>query len=302
MVSTTERRVVTLEHTVRRDDPLQALRCISRYTDLSHERLKDAMRKGALWLTRRGRKPHRLRRVTAELRPGDHLTLYYDSAVLAAAPPLPVLLQDCRRYSAWYKPAGLLVEGSRYGDHAALERLVELHFGNKRPVYLVHRLDREAAGVMVVAHTPQAAARLSALFRERDVEKVYEVEVRGDLRKHSERGVIDVPLDGKPSRTDFEVIAYDAARGVTKARVRMQTGRYHQIRRHFAHIGYAVMGDPKYGTGNSDPRGMQLVATLLGFTDPWTGERRTLHAEGAGIAASTAISPRPRMRKGQLSS
>jgi tRNA pseudouridine32 synthase/23S rRNA pseudouridine746 synthase len=273
-----ERIQVTVEHTVRADDPLRALQCLAALTTLSNQRLKDAMNKGAVWLTRRGRRPQRLRRVTAELTPGDRIALYYDAGVLAMQPQLPTLLTDYKRYSAWYKPAGLLVDGSRYGDHCTLERQVEQHFGGRRQVFLVHRLDREAAGVMLVAHSSQSAARLGALFHDRRVEKYYEIEVRGQVGPAGATGRIDEPLDGKPAHTEYAVLAVDGDRDVSRLQVRIHTGRYHQIRRHFAGLGHPVMGDPKYGENNSDPRGMQLVASRLSFICPWSGQPVTVTA------------------------
>lgn len=263
---------------MRRGDPTVAIACLAAHVDLPKLRLKDAMNKGAVWLAHPGRKPQRLRRVTAEVKPGDRLSLYYDAQVLALQPIPPVLLHDYRRYSAWYKPPGLLVDGSRYGDHCTLERQVEKHFNN-RPALLVHRLDREAAGVVLVAHSSAAAARLGELFRERQMEKEYLIEVLGAPAAVGERGSIDTPLDGKPSRTDYEVLAIDPARNNARLRVSMQTGRYHQIRRHFAGIGHPVLGDPKYGEGNSDPRGMQLVASRLAFNCPWSGEQVALSVD-----------------------
>jgi tRNA pseudouridine32 synthase/23S rRNA pseudouridine746 synthase len=262
---------VIVEHTVSRGDPTVAIACLAALTDLPKLRLKDAMNKGAVWLARPGRRPQRLRRVTTELKPGDRLSLYYDPKVLALDPIPPRLLRDFTRYSAWYKPPGLLVDGSRFGDHCTLERQVEKHFHN-RPALLVHRLDREASGIVLVAHSSSAAARLGALFRERAMQKEYEIEVLGVVGECGARGAIDTPLDGKPSRTEYEVLAVDVAAGRTRLRVNMLTGRYHQIRRHFADVGHPVLGDPRYGEGNADPRGLQLVATRLAFRCPWTGE------------------------------
>lgn len=278
---TPERTTVTVEHKVRADDPPRALQCLAALTTLSSQRLKDAMNKGAVWLTRRGRRPQRLRRVTAELVPGDRIALFYDSAVLAMQPLKPSLIADYKRYSAWFKPAGLLVDGSRFGDHCTLERQVEQYFGGKRQVFLVHRLDREAAGVMLVAHSSQAAARLGALFHDRKVEKYYEIEVRGRLAPAGTAGRIDEPLDGKASHTEYTVLAVDADRDVSRLEVRIHTGRYHQIRRHFAAIGHPVMGDPRYGERNTDPRGMQLLASRLSFKCPWSGQPVTVRAAAA---------------------
>jgi len=273
-----ERTTVTVEHKVRADDPPRALQCLARLTTLSNQRLKDAMNKGAVWLTRRGRRPQRLRRVTAELIPGDRIALYYDAAVLAMQPLKPTPVADFRRYSAWFKPAGLLVDGSRYGDHCTLERQVEQYFGGNRQVFLVHRLDREAAGVMLVAHSSQAAARLGALFHDRKVGKYYRIEVRGRLAPAGATGRIDEPLDGKAARTEYTVLGVDAGREVSRLEVRIHTGRYHQIRRHFAASGHPVMGDPRYGEHNADPRGMQLVASRLSFVCPWSGQAVTVSA------------------------
>src|SRR5690606_8635717 len=110
-------------------------------------RIKDAMNKGAVW-HKRGSKTRRLRRATQILSAGDELALYYNPDVLALVPPAPVLLADESQYSVWIKPAGLLAQGSQEGDHCALLRLAELALG--RPVFLVHRLDREAAGLMLI--------------------------------------------------------------------------------------------------------------------------------------------------------
>lgn len=193
-------------------------------------------------------------------------------------PLKPTLVADFRRYSAWFKPAGLLVDGSRYGDHCTLERQVEQYFGGNRRVFLVHRLDREAAGVMLVAHSSQAAARLGALFHDRKVGKYYRIEVRGRLAPAGATGRIDEPLDGKAARTEYTVLGVDAGREVSRLEVRIHTGRYHQIRRHFAASGHPVMGDPRYGEHNADPRGMQLVASRLSFVCPWSGQAVTVSA------------------------
>ena len=272
-----KRPIITAELVVQKNDPRRAPDVLAHYTGLPKARIKEAMGKGAVWLKRGGRRPMRLRRVTTTLDTGDRLALYYDSAVLSTDPPKAQCLRDFVRYSAWHKPAGLMVEGSRFGDHATLARQVELHFG--RPVHLVHRLDREASGILLVAHKPQAAARLSILFRERQLAKEYRIEVRGDLRQRGAQGRITAPLDGKETITEYEVIEYGPERDVTCAQVLMRTGRYHQIRRHFEGIGFPLMGDPKYGRGNADPRGMQLTAVGLRFKCPWTGEWIELRVE-----------------------
>ncbi|MGE3772229.1 MAG: RluA family pseudouridine synthase [Gammaproteobacteria bacterium] len=264
------RRVFTLEHTVRDGDPPLAADLLAALSGLPKLRIKDAMQKGAVWHARGRAKPARLRRVTTPLKAGDRLQLYYDSAVLALTPPPAALVADCRRYSVWHKPAGLLVEGSRFGDHATLAAQIAAHFTPRREVYLVHRLDLEASGLLLVAHSRQAAAKLSALFQSRSVDKRYRVEVLGDLRSRGELGRIDSALDGKPAVTEYRVegVAEGGARSTVL--IRMLSGRHHQIRRHFEAIGHPVIGDPRYGRGNEDSRGMRLAAIGIAFKDPWT--------------------------------
>lgn len=254
---------------------------LAQASGLSRQRVKDAMAKGAVWLTQGRRRPQRLRRVTAPLTSGDRLALFYDSEILARTPRPAACVADCRRYSVWHKPAGLLVEGSRYGDHATLLRQVEVHFTPARRAWLVHRLDLEAAGLLLLAHTAEAAARLSALFQARAIDKRYLIEVQGRLAVPGAAGSIALPVDGRPAATDYHVVSHPPARDMSCVAVSMRSGRHHQIRRHFAAIGHPVLGDPKYGTGNAHPAGLRLAAVALAFADPWSGEpvQYTLQAE-----------------------
>ncbi|MGE0081269.1 MAG: RluA family pseudouridine synthase [Thiohalomonadaceae bacterium] len=263
----------TLDLTVGKNDIAEAVDYLAAHSGLSKSAVKDAMNKGAVWLTRRGERK-RLRRATAALVPGDRLQLFYDRDLLSFNPPPARLIHDACRYSVWFKPAGMLAQGTDAGDHAALTRHAEKALA--RPVFPVHRLDREALGLMVLAHDREAAARLSALFAGNDVAKHYRVQVRGQLQGE---GRIEQPLDGKSARTDYRVLAYDAAGDVTTVEVRLHSGRLHQIRRHMAAPGHGVMGDPRYGTGNKNREGLRLAAVRRSFTDPFTRELRTFAVE-----------------------
>lgn len=235
-------------------------------------RLKDAMNKGAVWL-HRGSKRLRLRRATMMLRPKDRIILYYDAEMLARHTDPPVLVHDAHAYSIWNKPAGMLTQGTEYGDHCSLLRQVELAFQMKREALPVHRLDREASGLVMIAHTRQAAARLSELFRKQQVEKTYRVTIRGRAGDPGTEGTIDQPLDGKPALSRYLVESVDAGANTSRLQMRIETGRLHQIRRHCAHIGHPVMGDPKYGTNNKNTEGMQLCAYSLAFRCPFTRQQ-----------------------------
>jgi tRNA pseudouridine32 synthase/23S rRNA pseudouridine746 synthase len=265
---------IVVEHRVRPGDPLRASELLVGLSGLSRTAVKDAMVKGAVWLRRPGSAggERRLRRASAELRPGDTVAIYYDPEILRREPPTATCVEDRGAYSVWNKPAGLLAQGTRFGDHASLLRQAEKAFGRPRPVFLVHRLDREASGLMVIAHTPAAARELSRALSAADTEKRYRAEVRGDLAAtHGQEGRIDLPLDEKPATTAYRVVAYDPTTDASRLEAWIRTGRLHQIRRHLAATGHPVLGDPRYGLGNADPRGLQLVAVRLAFRCPLQG-------------------------------
>jgi tRNA pseudouridine32 synthase/23S rRNA pseudouridine746 synthase len=269
----------THRHRVAPGDPPGAADLLAKATGLSKGAVKDAMRKGAVHVGRSGRTPNRLRRETATVRPGDVLEIHYDAALLALVPPVARLVRDATRWSAWAKPAGLLTQGTEFGDHASLLRQVEKELG--RPAFPVHRLDREVEGLVLVAHDPEAAAALSALLREARVVKRYRAEVVGDVEAgRGAEGTIDLPVDEKPARTSFRVLSRDSDRNTTTLEVTIETGRHHQIRRHFEAIGHPVVGDPRYGTGNKNREGMRLAAVYLAFREPFSGEEIVLSSEG----------------------
>ena len=271
------RQKLSLDILVRADNVGPVVDMLARASGLSKSRLKEVLQKGAVWLRHGTRRPQRLRRVTFTPALGDHLELHYDSSVIDRDPPKAALVADHRQFSVWCKPASLLVEGSRYGDHATLARQVETHFVG-RQVMLVHRLDLEASGLVLVAHTKPAAAKLSELFSSRAIHKEYVIEIYGELGAPGSHGSIATPLVGKAARTDYVVTHYHRLSAVSEIAVTMLTGRYHQIRQHFASIGHAVVGDPKYGTRRVEDKLMRLTASLLRFNDPWTGEMREFKA------------------------
>lgn len=144
---------------------------------------------------------------------------------------------------------------------------------------MVHRLDREADGLILLAHHVEAAGQLSRLFQDREMFKQYRVVVLGQFKSNGANGDIREPLDGKEALTLFKVLDVDSHKNQTTLLVTLKTGRRHQIRRHFEAIGYPVMGDPLYGTGNKNQEGMQLTAIKLGYACPVTRQQvlLTLH-------------------------
>ncbi len=262
----------TLEKTVGRNDPVTACDFLSQHSGLSKTRIKEALNKGAVWLSRPKGRPYRIRKATAALKAGDHLALYYDAGLLGLVPPAPDCLSDQKRYSVWFKPAGLLSQGTRYGDHCSLVRQTELFFKSRRAVFPVHRLDREASGLVLIAHDKVAAGKLSRLFRSQQIIKRYHAQVLGNLAAQNPRGTIDQPLGGKAAVTEFSVAGYDPVLNMSTVAIIIRTGRKHQIRRHFEAIGFPVIGDPVYGSGNKNKSGLKLAATSLEFQCPIRGK------------------------------
>ena len=236
---------------------------------LSKGRLKDAMNKGAV-LWRRGKQNKRLRRAQADLLPGDTLELNYDEQLLQRSCDAAVLIHEARGYSVWFKPAGMLSQGNEWGDHLSLLRFAELHWQGKRQVFLLHRLDREASGLVLIAHTKQAAAAFSLMMQQHKIDKIYRIEIKGQLSDELlARGELTTALDDKACSTRFELESYSAERNTSIVKVKLITGRKHQIRRHFALAGHPVMGDPAYGSGNKNEQGLMLQAVQLNFICPF---------------------------------
>jgi 23S rRNA pseudouridine1911/1915/1917 synthase len=185
------------------------------------------------------------------------------------------------------KPAGLVVHSAP--SHRG-ETLVDLLKGiagggeGSRPG-IVHRLDKDTSGLMLVARNPRTHGALSAAVKRREVLREYTALVDGRLDSRS--GTIDAPLGrdrrrrtrmavrgtaSRDARTHFEVI--EALPADTLLHARLETGRTHQIRVHFAAIGHPVAGDPAYGTkGRYGLERQFLHASRLEFTHPTTEER-----------------------------
>lgn len=245
------------------ESEVPAVDLLSELSGLSRSRIKDAMTKGAAWIESHGR-PQRLRRARRSLKPGDKVALFYSERVLNAEAPAPALIADHESFSAWIKPAGLMSSGSRYGDHCAIDRAVERELD--RPTFLVHRLDRFAWGIMVLAHNRKAAASLAAQFEQRSVRKIYHAVVTG---KFTEALDIDSPVDGKNAISHIRPI--DQGETESLVEVNIETGRKHQIRRHLVEVGFPIVGDRQHGS--TDARGLQLAAVELELSSPATGER-----------------------------
>ena len=239
---------------------------LTKLSKLTLPQVEEAALKGGVWIQRKGKgKILRIRSISELLSPDDVVSFFYDPRVLK----LPdVSHLDCiyenENYGVWSKPAGVVPQGSQTSDHASVLRFVEKH--KKKEVFLIHRLDRETEGLMLVGYNSKAAALLSDLFIKNKIKKEYQAVVLGHMEVgHKE--TIKASLDDKEAVTHFEVSASSENKSLLN--VTIETGRLHQIRRHLDFIGHPVMGDPKYGKGNKNKEGLKLLAKSLTFEDPW---------------------------------
>lgn len=208
--------------------------------------------------------------------------------------PLTILYQD-DDLAVVLKPCGMVVHPAAGNEDGTLVNALLHHLdhlggigGELRPG-IVHRLDKDTSGLLLVAKNDQSQLALSRQLQERQMEKHYRALVEGVLREDS--GRIDQPIarskkdrkkmaidpEGRPSITDWTVL--ERGRSVTLLDVHILTGRTHQIRVHMKSIGHPVCGDPIYGAGKGAkvPR-LMLHAYTLSFTHPTTGERLTFTA------------------------
>jgi tRNA pseudouridine32 synthase/23S rRNA pseudouridine746 synthase len=276
-------QIIQLKRIIGPDDPDTICDALALHSGLAKGRIKRALNCGAVWLDRAGARSRRIRRATARVKQGDCVWLYYDESILSHVPPVARCIRDLKAYSVWLKPANLMTQGTRFGDHGALTRQVERHFSPRRKLFLVHRLDRETAGLVIVAHNRRCAALLSEMFRLRKVRKTYLAWVLGNPGSTERRGTIDRQLDAQPAVTHYALKQYDARKNQSLVQVTPVTGRRHQIRRHFNMIGHPVMGDPRYGSGNKNRSGLALTAVGLAFECPLGKGTIDLKIDGADI-------------------
>ncbi len=254
---------------------------------LSRSQVKRIINEGKVQVNETPRKPgHRLKT-------GDVISFTLPAAPRVEKPPegeeipLSILYED-DDIIVVDKPAGMIVHPVPRRQSGTLVNALLAHCdglqeagGTERPG-IVHRLDKETSGVMVVAKTTTAHISLSRQFKSREVGKSYFAIVRG---KAPANGEIDVPLarhpvsrlkmkpdpNGKPALTIFSrVCAYsDAASAML---VRTETGRTHQIRVHFKYLGFPLLGDQLYGRARQDEvfsvRRQMLHALSIAFAHP----------------------------------
>ena len=211
--------------------------------------------------------------------------------VQAEAMPLAVVFRD-RTLLVIDKPAGLVVHpGAGNARHTLQNALLALDpkLALVPRAGLVHRLDKDTSGLLLVARTPEAHSALTAAMAARQITREYLAVCTGVLtgggtidepigRHRTQRTRMAVRSDGRPAVTHYRIER--RFRAHTLVRVTLETGRTHQIRVHLAHIGFPVVGDPAYGGRRRIPKGSSpaLAAELRAFP------RQALHAARLKLA------------------
>jgi len=201
--------------------------------------------------------------------------------------PLSIIYQD-NDLLVVDKPAGLTIyPAPGHPSHTLVNAILSylpdlLEGGNSLRPGIVHRLDKDTSGLMVVAKNSPAQENLISQFKARSVVKTYLVLVKGHLTP--EHGIIEAPIgrdprnrkrmavvaEGREARTQYHVVKY--AGNYTLLEVRPETGRTHQIRVHLSAIGFPVAGDKIYGVKSAYLSRQFLHASRLGFHLPSTSE------------------------------
>lgn len=190
------------------------------------------------------------------------------------------------------KPWGVTMHpGPGHGSDTLLNGLVARHpellqLGAERGFGLVHRLDRETSGLVVVARTAEAYDGLTAAFAAREVDKRYRALVKGAPRDGARAGRIEAPIDGREAATTWELVERVGHRKwvVCVLTAHPLTGRKHQLRIHLASIGCPILGDKRHGAPTiplAQQIGLKRVALhaeALAFAHPVTGARLAFEA------------------------
>ena len=270
---------------------------------VSRTRVKSLMQGGAVL-----RDGAALRDPAQAVQPGARFTVQRPAPVSAVPQPQAIpfdILYEDRDLIVLDKPAGLVVHPAPGNEDGTLVNALLAHCGDSLPGIggerrpgIVHRLDKDTSGVMVVAKTEEALARLSAAFAARDLDRAYLAlawgtpaamagEVEGAIGRdpRDRKRMAVVTRGGKPALTRYRVLRSWAA-AVSLLECVLATGRTHQIRVHLAGIGHPLVGDPVYlrrvpaaakalvsparGALLDFPR-QALHAARLGFAHPRTG-------------------------------
>lgn len=230
------------------------------------------------------------------VKPGDVITVSLDEKAPeypAEDGPLTVLYED-DHILAVDKPAGMLIHPSRVKNEGTLANFVAGYYrrtGQSSAFHPVTRLDRDTFGIVLLAKN----AHIHTLLQNGDIRKTYHAWTYGG--PEGDRGTIDAPIarkplpsllryvspEGKPALTEYQVL--ERKEKLCKLELRPITGRTHQLRVHCAYLGFPILGDPQYGSSESQAFSAELglsyqmlCAKGLEFIHPITGEKLILES------------------------
>jgi 23S rRNA pseudouridine1911/1915/1917 synthase len=237
-------------------------------------------------------------KVSQKLNTGDKISfsLPHPEPISLAAEPIPLnIVYEDNDLVVLNKPAGLTVHPAPGHTSHTLVNAMLAHcpdlakFGDSLRPGIVHRLDKDTSGLMVIAKNSPTQQNLINQFKTRSVSKGYLVLVKGKLTPT--RGIIEAPIgrhpanrklmavvtSGRQARTGYRVKEY--LDNYTLLEVTLETGRTHQIRVHLSAIGYPVVGDPVYGVKSAHLKRQFVHAYRLGFHIPSSGEFKEFTCE-----------------------
>ena len=211
--------------------------------------------------------------------------------------PLQIVYQD-EDVAVVFKPSGMVVHPAAGNETGTLVNALLKHLDNLSGIGgeirpgIVHRIDKDTSGLLLVAKNDMAHVSLSEQIKAHAVHRAYRAIVIGGFKQ--ETGTVDAPIgrhptdrkkmaivpDGREAVTHWSVL--EPLRGATLIECRLTTGRTHQIRVHMASIGHPVLGDPVYGPKKSPypvTGGQLLHAWRIGFVHPRTGEELLFEAD-----------------------
>ena len=259
----------------------------SRCTDLSRTRIQSLISEGSATLEGRSAKP------STKVKQGQRIVLHIpepeEGHLLPQDIDLDIVYEDSDLLVV-DKPAGMTVHPAPGHPDGTLVNAVLAHCpdlqgigGTVRPG-IVHRLDRDTSGLLVIAKNDQAHRALSEQLKARQFDKVYLALTHGSVTPAE--AIIDAPIgrsnanrqrmavvdNGREAITRYRVLRHFQSHSLVE--VKLTTGRTHQIRVHFASLGYPLVGDATYGKPDSRLNRQFLHATTLGFTHPADNEYR----------------------------
>lgn len=264
------------------DDDIRLDRWFKRhFPSVTHGLLEKSLRKGMVRVD--GKKATASTRVNA----GQTIRFPEEWASIARAPKrkhvvsetdakamLRIVIYKDEHMLVVNKPPGLAVQGGTNQSKSLDDMLDALRFGHEERPRLVHRLDKDTSGCLVLARSAKAAHALAKQFAAKDARKIYVALVKG--MPMPLKGTIELPLskaegnyekmdvddDGKPAVTEYEVLEHLSDK-LSWVELSPITGRTHQLRVHMAAIGHPIIGDGKYGGQDAYVRGSLEVSTKL---------------------------------------